>query len=172
MPYQSPVDSVEFRLFVYLAMRTGTLMELQLGYVSTAANPMRREALVELLGQSRKANSEKQISGLLLYQGGHFFQVLEGAPDEIRELFERIAGDPRHTHVAVVFEQPIEQRHFADWSMGFQALEGSEWLEFPDIDQGSCDLRRVVENHGKARELLRMLRQRGIDPKKDLAAPA
>jgi len=144
-------------------------MSFQLAYISTAAKPMQRADLLALLERAREINREKGITGLLLYQGGHFLQVLEGKRDAVRALFAHIAHDPRHYRVTELFEQELEQRQYAEWSMGFQALDGSEWLEFPDIDPAYEDMRSIVEQYGRAKELLMMMRLRGLDPDKDIA---
>jgi hypothetical protein len=143
-------------------------MDIQLGYVSTAAAPMPREALLGMLHQARAANATFGITGLLLYHNGHFVQALEGAEDAVRDLYARICRDPRHRDVAIIFEQTIDQREFPDWSMGFKALDGTEWLEFPGIDGDRDDLRTVVEKHGRAKVLLRSMRERGIGRQHDL----
>jgi hypothetical protein len=88
----------------------------------------------------------------------------------VRALFAHIAHDPRHYRVTELFEQELEERQYAEWSMGFQALDGSEWLEFPDIDPGCDDIRSVVEHYGRAKELLMMMRLRGLDPDKEIAS--
>jgi hypothetical protein len=142
---------------------------IQLAYVSTAARVMQREDLVQLLERAREINAGKDITGLLLYQGGHFMQVLEGNPDQVRPLFAHIAHDPRHYRISVLFDQEISQRQYADWSMGFQALDGSEWLEFPGLGEGFDDMRTVVEQYGRAKELLRLMRTHGFSQEKELA---
>lgn len=147
-------------------------MDIQLGYVSTAKIPMPRDALLELLQQAREANSADSITGLLLYHDGHFVQVLEGPETRVRELYERILRDPRHHDIAIVFEQAIDRREFADWSMGFKALDGSEWLEFPGVDGDCDDLRTVVEKHGRAKALLTMMRERGLGRQQDIETSA
>jgi hypothetical protein len=147
-------------------------MEIQLGYVSTATAPMRREALLDILHQARTANAADGITGLLLYHNGHFVQALEGPEEAVRDLYDRIRRDPRHRDVATIFEQVIDRRDFPDWSMGFKALNGTEWLEFPGVDGGRDDLRAVVEKHGRAKALLMMMRERGIGRKQDLDTTA
>lgn len=144
-------------------------MSFQLAYVSTASSAMRRADLLELLERAREVNREKGVTGLLLYQGGHFLQVLEGEQDTVRALFAHIAHDPRHFRVTELFEQQLDQRQYAEWSMGFQALDGTEWLEFPGLDGSYVDLRTIVEQFGRAKELLMMMRLRGLDPNKELA---
>jgi hypothetical protein len=147
-------------------------MNFQLAYVSTASKPMKRSDLLELLERAREINRERHVTGLLLYQGGHFVQILEGERETVRALFAHIAHDPRHFHVTELFEQELEQRHYAEWSMGFQALDGTEWLEFPGLDGADEDLRGIVEHYGQAKKLLTMMRQRGLDPNKEIATSA
>jgi hypothetical protein len=147
-------------------------MEIQLGYVSTASAPMPREALLDMLYQARAANAVDGITGLLLYHDGHFVQALEGPEDAVRDLYDRIRRDARHRDVVMMFEQTIARREFADWSMGFKALDGSEWLEFPGVDGTSDDLRTVVEKHGRAKALLMMMRERSIERQRDLETTA
>jgi hypothetical protein len=91
-------------------------------YSSTAAGSFDDDALRTLLEQSRTNNSRAGITGMLLYRGGRFFQVLEGDEADVRALIERIADDPRHTAMRTLFEEPIEHRTFADWTMGYEPI--------------------------------------------------
>jgi hypothetical protein len=147
-------------------------MPFQLGYVSTASHEMRRDDLIEILRTARARNDANGVTGLLLYQGGHFLQVLEGRETAVRETFGRIQADARHRDIRVMFEHVVTEPEFDDWSMGFQSLDGHEWLEFPDLDGGTKDLRAVIEDYGRAKEFLVLLRRRGLDPAKDLATQA
>ena len=54
--------------------------------------------------------------------------------------------------------------------MGFQALDGSEWMEFPDEDGSEKDLRTMAQTMGRAKELLLYVRRQGLDPNKDVGA--
>jgi len=146
-------------------------MTFQLGYVSTATREMRRDDLIALLREAREINQANAVTGLLLFQDGHFMQVLEGDEAVVRETFGRISRDNRHCDVAVLFEDAARDRHYPDWSMGFQSLDGSEWLEFPSADGRPKDLRAVAVDMGRAKDLLMMLRQCGLDPAKDIATP-
>jgi hypothetical protein len=144
-------------------------MPFQLGYVSAATRPMHRDDLIELLREARELNARDGVTGLLLYQDGHFLQVLEGAEATVRDTFERIAHDGRHKDIQILFEDETDEAHYPDWSMGFQALDGSEWLEFPEVDDAPKSLRAMAEDLGRAKGLLMFLRQRGLDPGKELS---
>jgi hypothetical protein len=146
-------------------------MLIHLGYVSTATAPLPRAELMELLAQARADNARNQITGMLVYQGGHFLQVLEGQAEAVRATMERIRQDPRHDRIALLFEEPVAAREFPDWRMGFQALDGREWLEFPGLADAPRDLRAVAQDIARAKQLLLQLRQRGLDPAKDIATP-
>jgi hypothetical protein len=147
-------------------------MPFQLGYVSTATSPMLREDLLAILTVARRINRENHVSGLLLFDGGHFLQVLEGTEDAVREIFSRISKDTRHSSLKVLFEEQVDSPQFEDWSMGFQALDGAEWMEFPKADGQPSDLRHMVGHYGKAKDLLLKMRLHGLDPERDLATPA
>lgn len=143
-------------------------MLFQIGYVSTATAAMRRDDLIQLLRTARDLNLRNAVTGLLLFHGGHFMQVIEGEEDAVRETFGRIRQDSRHRDIAVLFDEPISERLFADWSMGFQQLDGSELLEFPDVDGQPADLRRMAHDIGGAKKLMLVMRSRGLDPAKDV----
>jgi hypothetical protein len=54
-----------------------------LGYVSTEALKFSEEALVALLSEARNANADRDVTGLLLYREGSFYQVLEGSESAV-----------------------------------------------------------------------------------------
>ncbi|KAA9089069.1 BLUF domain-containing protein [Microbacterium radiodurans] len=91
-------------------------------YTSTARSPFGDDELAELLTRSRASNERHELTGMLLYRGGRFVQVLEGPAERVRDLLAVIATDERHTAMRVLIEQPIERREFADWTMGYQPI--------------------------------------------------
>ncbi|WP_345949559.1 BLUF domain-containing protein [Mucilaginibacter sp. PAMB04274] len=108
-------------------------------YASKAARLMENDDLLHLLQESRNWNETHGLTGLLLYVEGHFLannegrfmQVLEGTPDEINLIFDKIKTDERHHQVTVLNQQPIAKRHFKTWSMGFNSLKLEEHLNTP-----------------------------------------
>ena len=95
---------------------------IQLIYVSSATQDFTEAELKELLELSRQKNGRLGISGLLLYKDGNFIQVLEGPEESVLDLYQRIQKDPRHSNLLTLVHQAIDQRQFADWSMGFHNL--------------------------------------------------
>ena len=97
----------------------------QLVYVSAATHEFKGAELADLLRVARENNGRDGVTGMLLYHGGSFFQVLEGGRDKVHEIFRRVEKDPRHQKVTVLHEEElVEERDFPDWSMA--------WCEISD----------------------------------------
>lgn len=92
----------------------------QLLYVSNAASDISIRALDDILTASRRNNARLDITGLLLFIDGGFLQILEGEERAVRELYSRIAADPRHSNLRLMLDRGVPARAFADWSMGFE----------------------------------------------------
>ena len=88
-----------------------------LTYTSLARLDLHDGDLLDILAVARDLNALDGISGLLVFNGTHFLQVLEGSPDALDDLLERLRRDPRHSGLEVREEKPIEERSFPDWSM-------------------------------------------------------
>ena len=112
-------------------------------YSSTAAEPFDDDDLAELLEESRVSNVAADLSGLLLYRQGRFLQVLEGPEPVVRDAIDRIGRDPRHRDMRVLVEESIDERRFADWTMGYEPLRAPTEAppagfrdSFDDLDSG------------------------------------
>ncbi len=95
-------------------------------YMSYATRPFSTDELKDLLHLARDANRNIDVSGLLLYHDGRFLQVVEGEQAVLEDLMGKIEADPRHRRLARLVDKPIEQRMFADWSMGFLDISSEE----------------------------------------------
>lgn len=91
-------------------------------YVSSAVKSLESADIQAILRQSREANEKKRITGLLLFKGGNFMQVLEGDAELVDDLHQKICNDPRHTGITTLIRLPIQQRSFSDWKMGFKDI--------------------------------------------------
>lgn len=102
----------------------------QLIYVSDLVNKNEAE-LGPILESAVRHNREDGITGMLLYSGGNFLQVLEGAQEQVHSTYKRICQDPRHRNTTVLTEEEVPERHFADWSMGYKQLGAEDIAKFP-----------------------------------------
>jgi len=99
---------------------------IRLTYASTATAGFSPENLLALLKTCRANNDTNDITGILIYSHGTFFQVLEGDQAAVESTFEAIKKDKRHKDVTLLEKLPITERLFPYWSMGFEQLEAKE----------------------------------------------
>ncbi|WP_148613405.1 BLUF domain-containing protein [Nocardioides rubriscoriae] len=104
---------------------------LSLTYVSSATTLFDGAQLLEQLESWRPRNHRRGLTGMLLYSGGNIIQALEGPPSEVEATFETICADPRHRGVIELLREPVTERSFPDWSMGFRDV-GPVDVERPD----------------------------------------
>lgn len=106
---------------------------LRLTYASRAADWLKRDDLRAIAASAQRKNRMAGLTGLLLYVGGDFLQIIEGPPDAVESLFELIEEDDRNQHVTRLSTERILRRAFADWSMGcfeigLEQLEGDSFF--------------------------------------------
>jgi hypothetical protein len=100
-------------------------MIFQLAYLSFQSDQMKDDIdgeIQDILECANKHNKEHEITGILLYKGGAFLQLLEGDEKDIVDLYGKIASDLRHERPTVVLKQYANERIFKDWSMAFQKV--------------------------------------------------
>ena len=95
----------------------------RLVYYSKNNMKPRGEALIadlkQILASAVRINSERGITGGLVFNRRYFCQVLEGEHATVLQTFARINRDPRHEDVVMVEMVPITERLFGAWSMGY-----------------------------------------------------
>ncbi len=100
--------------------------ERQLFYVSRSlAAP---EQVEQILASSREHNQRRGVTGVLLFTGGHFAQLLEGSAEALAAAMAAIEADPRHEAVTRLIDREISQRRFAGWTMAFVEAAGADDL--------------------------------------------
>lgn len=101
----------------------------QLIYVSDLVGDAAQ--LSTILESSVRHNQTDGLTGMLLYSGGNFLQVLEGPPESVQSTYNRICRDPRHKNCLVLLEQDVPERQFSRWSMGCRQLSAQDAAQFP-----------------------------------------
>ncbi|MCB2407763.1 BLUF domain-containing protein [Hymenobacter lucidus] len=96
-------------------------------YQSNVTAPMSEAELEALLVQARAWNHSHDLTGVLLYCDSNIIQVLEGPEDEVEYIFGRIEQDLRHYDVTKLADGPVQERNFAQWSMGFRAVHPKDF---------------------------------------------
>jgi hypothetical protein len=104
---------------------------IHLIYASSATRQLYDQDLVAILEKSHQHNLENDITGMLLYRGGNFLQVLEGPEPAVNERFAVIMQDPRHHQVTLMLKRPVPQRQFEQWEMGFTNIDTIDTSKLP-----------------------------------------
>lgn len=88
-----------------------------LAYTSRARLDLSERDLSDIHETARHLNALDGITGLLVFDGVRFLQIIEGPEEAIDALVERLRRDPRHSAFEIRDEHVIEARSFPDWSM-------------------------------------------------------
>ena len=88
-----------------------------LTYTSLARLDLESSDLEAIHDTAERENKARGITGLLIFNGTHFLQIIEGDAPTLSQLLENLRRDPRHSGLEVRHDAPIEQRSFPDWSM-------------------------------------------------------
>jgi len=107
---------------------------IHLIYASTRDIHFSEADMLGLMPPIRQKNSTKHITGILLHIDKNFIQVLEGEESEVHDLFARIKKDKRHHHVTTIIDEPIFERNFFEWSMGFVSLTEQQVVAIPGMN--------------------------------------
>ncbi|MFM8859726.1 MAG: BLUF domain-containing protein [Methylocystis sp.] len=95
---------------------------LQLIYFSTAQLGLSVQELEKILVSAVANNQRKGVTGLLLFNGLNFLQILEGAPAEVDDLYDKISADPRHSGVRLIRRQEIKALSYPQWGMKLKEI--------------------------------------------------
>lgn len=118
----------------------GLIVE-QLVYVSRSVRSVNSAiGMSDILAEARPNNARDGITGCLTAIDGRFVQVVEGEPDKLDKLINRLLRDERHTDLRVLERRAVSGRAFPQWDMLSPVLVTAE------ID----DLRRLMRDdvHG------------------------
>lgn len=92
-------------------------MLFQITYISSARPTLILSDVEDILQVSRRRNQNDRITGLLIYDGKRFLQVLEGPLEAVETTFSRIAVDPRHRALVRLSSRHVELPEFGQWAM-------------------------------------------------------
>ncbi|MEZ5667932.1 MAG: BLUF domain-containing protein [Alphaproteobacteria bacterium] len=94
-------------------------------YISAAARTITDVDIAAILSAADRNNARKQLTGVLLFTGEAFLQVLEGPADQVAAMLDLIRADTRHSNMIVLLDRSIAARQFGDWTMGYNRIDPS-----------------------------------------------
>ena len=134
---------------------------IQRVYISRATRSMAADDLLALLEVSRRRNKREGITGLLVYHGETFMQVLEGEAARVGALYEDIVRDPRNGQNHVLYESNIAVREFGSWAMAFvppEAIDPHQLVAFSPFLDPSKDTAARADRRATAHRFMVALR--------------
>jgi hypothetical protein len=96
-----------------------------LTYTSLAKLDLDAADLEAIHRTAREVNALEGVTGLLIFNGTHFLQIVEGAPHAVDDLVERLRRDRRHSGIEIRDQREIAERSFPDWSMELVRVSAS-----------------------------------------------
>jgi len=136
---------------------------VSLVYVSVAADGLTEKDIQDILDVAREFNGKNHLTGMLLYREPYFIQALEGEKSIVDPLFAKISQDERHRNVILVFEEPIQRRTFAQWSMGFNKVTNTDLKNVEGLNdflEGEKDISYFTTQPDRAALLLETFKSR------------
>lgn len=126
-------------------------MQFELIYRSVMSEDASPSCVADIVRVSRSYNQQHGITGLLVFDGMNFWQLLEGDCDAVVALANRIERDPRHRDFHIAHQGFRDApRRFREWAMAYaldtsgelaRAWEISTDLEIASlIEQGAMKL--------------------------------
>lgn len=83
----------------------------------------------DIIKTARSFNASHGLTGVLVFDGQHFLQYLEGPQQPLWELMVRISRDPRHVNFNLLHRDSCaSERLFSNWSMGYAQVEDNDPL--------------------------------------------
>lgn len=121
-------------------------------YCSRAAEGVDDIEVDRIIERSQRRNVERDITGVLVFGSGVFFQWIEGPPVEVENLIARLHGDPRHYDI-VPLDRSVEKRErlYPNWEMervGADDIRAvlQEALGSADDENNIAALRRILKH--------------------------
>jgi hypothetical protein len=88
-----------------------------LTYTSLARLDLTSQDLADIHQAVRHLNALDGITGLLVFDGARFLQIIEGGEEAIDNLVARLRRDVRHSALEIRDERAVDTRSFPGWSM-------------------------------------------------------
>lgn len=98
---------------------------VRLVYASTAtANPAHiRNDLIQIFESAQQYHLNHQLTGIILYGNGCFFQCIEGKKTQVDRLYQQLLKDSRHHNITLLTYENSTQPKFANFEWRYTHAE-------------------------------------------------
>ena len=121
-------------------------------YCSRAAEGVDDAEVSRIIEWSQRRNVVRDITGVLVFGSGVFFQWIEGPPAQVENLIASLHGDSRH-HDIVTLDRSVEKRVrlYPNWEMELVGADDiravlQEALESAEDEKNIAALMRILEH--------------------------
>ena len=94
-------------------------MRYAIVYLSSASDELEIAEISKILSFTEESNNNHDITGLLLFSDGNFFQIIEGEKNSMLKLFETIKRDDRHRNIQQIFGEEINKGAYDLYATNF-----------------------------------------------------
>ena len=116
---RSCVDSLKAKKF---AIWNFAMALIELIYTSFSEADTQERDVRDILASSETNNVATSITGLLLFDGERYIQILEGDIKDVESLYEVICQDDRHHALELLHKGGIANRSFSNWRMAYESM--------------------------------------------------
>jgi len=136
----------------------------ELLYISVSPKELSESELMDILNVAQLKNKSIGITGMLVYHNREIMQILEGEEAVVKELFQSIYMDNRHTGIDVFYQGNIENRSFGEWSMAFIQFDEENINTLTDgfevLDKSKSPMSLVKNNPNRGKKMFLSLRDK------------
>ncbi len=104
-----------------------------LTYTSLAGLDLTARDLDAIHSAARRINPLDGITGLLIFNGVRFLQIVEGSEAALDALLSRLRRDHRHSGIEIRDVHPIDRRAFPEWSMELVQVSSDGFVAHEEI---------------------------------------
>ena len=108
----------------------------ELFITTVASRQFSSSDIKEIVKQLSVRNSQYGLTGILIYNNGEFYQILEGEEETIQKMRDEIIHDSLHGSVHVIWEGQIQDRGYTNWGLS-PSMMGEFGLETIYAEKGS-----------------------------------
>lgn len=128
-------------------------------YVSSAVWLLSEAELLAILQDARHDNNLHEITGVLLYNDGTFFQYIEGPADNLQKIYTKIRQSRQHRGIIELSTEEVDVRRFPEWYMGFFQPSKDEILRLSNRNWWNASAHLTPNDKPEGIELLEVFCQ-------------
>ncbi len=130
------------------------------------------KSIEAMVARANERNGQADVTGILLFNGTHFFQLIEGPEEKVQDIYQHICQDPRHYNLVELLCDYAPSRRFGKVGMELFDLRehdreevlqavmdrGRQNISSPMMT-GRCNFSVLLSKPQKKRTILRFLPQ-------------